>query len=151
MKAVIESIGRVGSRVELSGHELVFDQPASVPGGEDRGPSPLDVMSVSVAACAHYFAAAYLHARRLSPEGLRVEVSAEKERLPVPRISRLELKVRLPAGLDERHTAGVEKAIKSCPAYGTLVQAPTVAIFMESPPTSAADDATHGDHAKLAG
>src|SRR3569832_2447523 len=122
MKAVIESIGRVGSRVELSGPELVFDQPASVPGGEDRGPSPLDVMSVSVAACAHYFAAAYLHARRLSPEGLRVEISAEKERLPVPRISRLELMVQLPAGFEKQHTAGVEKAIKSCPAYGTHIQ-----------------------------
>src|SRR3569832_1732812 len=122
MKAVIESIGRVGSRVELSGHELVFDQPASVPGGEDRGPSPLDVMSVSVAACAHYFAAAFLHARRLSPEGLRVEVPALMERLSVSFISCLDLLVRLPAGFYERHTAGVEKAINSCPAYGTLVQ-----------------------------
>ena len=52
MKVVIESIGKVGSRARVGGHELVFDQPATVPGGEDRGPSPLDVMSVSVAACA---------------------------------------------------------------------------------------------------
>ena len=52
MKAVIESIGRVGSRARIGEHELVFDQPRSVPGGEDRGPSPLDVMVVSVAACA---------------------------------------------------------------------------------------------------
>ena len=56
MKAVIESIGRVGSRARVGEHELVFDQPRSVPGGEDRGPSPLDGMVVSVAACAHYFA-----------------------------------------------------------------------------------------------
>ena len=48
MKAVIESIGKVGSRARFAGHELVFDQPPNVPGGEDRGPSPLDVMSVSV-------------------------------------------------------------------------------------------------------
>jgi len=83
MKAVVESIGRVGSRASVGGHELVFDQPRTVPGGEDRGPSPLDVMSVAVAACAHYFAAAYLHGRGLSPAGLTVEVATEKERVPV--------------------------------------------------------------------
>ena len=50
MKASIESAGNVASRVRLGDHELVFDQPRSVPGGEDRGPSPLDLMAVSVAA-----------------------------------------------------------------------------------------------------
>lgn len=131
MKAVIESIGRVGSRVTLGRHELVFDQPVSVPGGEDRGPSPLDVMSAAVAACAHYFAAAYLHGRGLSPAGLTVEVTAEKERLPVARVGRLEMHVRLPAGLAERHVAGIERAIKACPAYGTLLHPPLIEIALE--------------------
>ena len=71
MKAIVETTGKVGSRVRLGNHELVFDQAATVPGGEDRGPSPLDVMSVSVAACAHYYAAAFLHGRGLPTEGLR--------------------------------------------------------------------------------
>jgi uncharacterized OsmC-like protein len=115
----------------VGGHALVFDQPATVPGGEDRGPSPLDVMSVSVAACAHYFAAAFLHARGLSPEGLSVEVSSEKERAPVSRIGRLELKVKVPPGLSDRHREGIERAIKSCPAYGTLLHSPSVAISIE--------------------
>lgn len=138
MKATIESIGRVGSRARIGGHELVFDQPAAVPGGEDRGPSPLDVMSVAVAACAHYFAAAYLHGRGLSPEGLAVEVTAEKERAPVSRIGRLEMRVRLPAGLPDRHVAGIERAIKSCPAYGTLLAPPVVEISLERPGVSLA-------------
>jgi uncharacterized OsmC-like protein len=132
MKAVIESIGKVGSRASIDGHELVFDQPPVVPGGEDRGPSPLDVMSVSIAACAHYFAAAYLHGRGLSPAGLAVELTTEKERVPVSRIGRLEMKVRLPAGLTDRQVAGIERAIKSCPAYGTLLHPPAVQISLES-------------------
>jgi uncharacterized OsmC-like protein len=133
MKAVIESIGKVGSCARIDGHELVFDQPATVPGGENRGPSPLDVMSVAVAACAHYFAAAYLHGRGLSPEGLAVEVTTEKERAPVSRIGRLEMRVRLPVGLTERQVAGIERAIKSCPAYGTLLHPPSVQISIASP------------------
>jgi uncharacterized OsmC-like protein len=133
MKIVVESIGKVGSRARIGKHELVFDQPESVPGGADRGPSPLDVMSVSVAACAHYYAAAYLHARGVSPEGLSVEVTAEKERTPAPRIGRLVLKINAPAGLPERHLAGIERAIKSCPAYGTLLHPPAVEISIEPP------------------
>jgi putative redox protein len=126
VKAVVESLGRVGSRARLGAHEMLFDQPAAVPGGEDRGPSPLDVMVVSVAACAHYFAAAYLHGRGFATEALSVEVDAEKERVPTSRVARLSLIVHLPAGLEDKHVAGVERAIKSCPAYGTLVHPPTV-------------------------
>jgi putative redox protein len=134
MKALVESIGRVGSRVRLGNHELVFDQPPTVAGGEDRGPSPLDVMVASVAGCAHYFAAAYLQARGLSTEGLAVEVESEKDRLPVSRLARLSMKVHLPAGLAERQIAGVERAIKSCPAHGTLLHPPSVEITIESQP-----------------
>lgn len=147
MKAVIESIGKVASRARVGGHDLIFDQPAAVPGGEDRGPSPLDVMYVSVAACAHYFAAAYLHGRDLSPEGLAVEVTAEKERVPVSRIGRLEMKVRLPAGLTERHVAGIERAIKSCPAYGTLLHPPSVEISIDGPGQTGTDQGPADDRA----
>jgi uncharacterized OsmC-like protein len=131
MKAIVESAGSVASRVRLGGHELTFDQPPAVRGGEDRGPSPLDVFVASVAACAHYFGAAYLTARGLDPSGLAVEVEAEKERLPMARIGRLSLKVRVPPGLDEPHLVGIVRAIKSCPAYGTLVQPPDVELTVD--------------------
>jgi uncharacterized OsmC-like protein len=137
MKALVESIGRVGGRARVGNHEVVFDQPATVPGGEDRGPSPLDLMAVSVAACAHYFAAAYLHGRGLPTEGLTVEVESEKARVPVSRLGRLSMKVHLPVGLDERQVAGIERAIKSCPAYGTLLHPPAVEITVQSEPDPA--------------
>jgi len=134
MKVMVESIGKVGSRAQVGNHEVVFDQPATVPGGADRGPSPLDVMAVSVAACAHYFAAAYLHGRGLPTDGLTVEVEGEKARVPVSRLGRLSMKVHLPAGLDERQVAGIERAIRSCPAYGTLLHPPSVEVTIESEP-----------------
>ena len=134
MKAVVESIGKVGSRARIGNHELVFDQPASVPGGEDRGASPLDVMMVSVAACAHYFASAFLYGRGLPTEKLTVEVDAEKERAPVSRIGRLAITVRVPPGLSEREIGAIERAIKACPAYGTLLRPPTVEVRVEGGP-----------------
>ena len=126
MKAVVQAAGNVASKVQLGAHELVFDQPRTVPGGDDRGPSPLDVLVLSVAACTHYYAAAFLHARGLPTDGLVVEVESEKDRAPVPRLGRVSLKVHLPPGLGEGLRAGVERAIKSCPAYGTLLHPPSV-------------------------
>ena len=132
MKAIVESIGKVGSRTRVGGHELVFDQPASVPGGEDRGPSPLDVMVVSVAACAHYYAAAYLHGRGLPTDGIDRRGGGDEGALPVSRIGSLTMKVRVPPGLDERQIAGIERAIKSCPAYGTLLHPPAVDVSVDA-------------------
>jgi len=131
MKLSIESAGGVKSRVTLGNHELIFDQPASVTGGEDRGPSPLDVMAATVGACAHYFAAAYLNARKVSIEGLRVEVEAEKVREPQPRFGRLAIRVVLPVGLAEQYRAQIERAVRNCPAYGTLVHPPQLELTFE--------------------
>ncbi len=126
MKAVIESAGGVASRARLGSHELFFDQPSPVPGGDDRGPSPLDVMAVAVGACAHYFAAAFLFARSVSPDGLRVEVEAEKVREPSPRFGKFSILVTLPAGVPEQYLPQIERVVRNCPAYGTLLHPPDV-------------------------
>ena len=137
MKALIQSAGGVASRVRIGEHELVFDQPAVVPGGEDRGASPLDVLVVSVGACAHYFAAAFLHARHLPTDGLRVEIDADKSRTPSPRVERLSIHVTLPATIPEHHLPSIERAIRSCPAYGTLVHPPDVKLTISQDPPAA--------------
>ena len=132
MKAVIQSAAKVGSRVRIGNHDLVFDQPMSVPGGEDRGPSPLDVLVVSVGACAHYYASAYLYGRHLPTADLTVEVESEKEQVPVPRLARLAIKVRVPPGLSAEQMAAIERVVKRCPAYGTLVRPPSIEITVEN-------------------
>lgn len=43
---------------------------------------------------------------------------------PGPRISRLTLKVCLPSGLSDLQLVTVQRAVKSCPAYRTLVRQP---------------------------
>jgi len=126
MKAIVESAGTVASRVRVGTHELVFDQPKEVSGGEDRGPSPLDVMAVAVGACAHYYAAAFLHVRKLPPDGLRVEIEAEKVRDPIARLGRISVHVVLPRIVPDRYVSAIERSVRACPAYGTLLHAPDV-------------------------
>lgn len=133
MNILIQSAGKVASRVTLGSHELVFDQPAAVPGGEDRGPSPLDVMAAAIGACAHYFAAAFLVARGSPVDALHVEVNAEKSRDPQPRLGKLSMRVVLPPGLPPSYLPRIEQAVRNCPAYGTLVHPPDLELtFVQS-------------------
>jgi uncharacterized OsmC-like protein len=131
MKAIVESAGGVASRVRIGAHEIVFDQPAAVAGGLDLGPSPLDMLVVSVGACAHYFAAAFLLGRGLPAVGVRVEVESSKERQPSPRIGKLAIRLVLPPEVPESYLPGIERAVRNCPAYGTLVHAPDVELYVE--------------------
>jgi uncharacterized OsmC-like protein len=132
MKALIESAGGVASRVRLGVHELIFDQPPEVPGGSLRGPSPLEVMAASVGACAHYFAAAFLFGRKLPTDGLRVEVEAEKVRDPSSRFGKMTLCVRLPPGVPDHYLPAIERAVRSCPAYGTLTRSPDLVLEIKA-------------------
>ena len=50
------------------------------------------------------------------------------------RIGRLAIRVKLPGDLSDKHVAGVERAIKSCPAYGTLLHPPSVEIALAAVP-----------------
>jgi putative redox protein len=131
VKVTVGSAGKVASTVRLDGHDLVFDQPANVPHGEGRGPSPLDVMLASVAGCAHYFASAYLMARGIATDAVRVEAEAEKSRQPVSRWSRVSIRVLLPPEVPQEMLPGVERAVRGCPAYGTLIHPPEVELTFE--------------------
>lgn len=141
MKVLIESLGAVASRARIGSHELVFDQPSSVPGGSDRGPSPLDAMAVSIAACAHYYAAAFLFARSLPSAGLEVVLEFEKSREPVPRIAKLAICVILPMGVPLKYCAALERAVRHCPAYGTLIHPPEVTLEFKPCPSNGASAA----------
>jgi len=131
MKFVIESSGGVASRVRLGQHELVFDQPDTVPFGRDRGPSPLDVLGAAVGACAHYFAAAYLQARHLPTEDLRVVVEADKAKDPSPRLGHISLRVKVPEGLTPEQLRAIERVVRNCPAYGTVVHGADVQLSID--------------------
>ena len=129
MNFTIESNGGVAARARVGNHTLVFDQ--APPYGADTGPSPLDIMAVSVGACAHYYAAAFLSARKLSTDGLRVSVEAEKAKEGRRRLSDITIRVELPAGLPPEMLPRVEAAVLSCPAWGTLQELPRTEMRIE--------------------
>ena len=59
-------------RVAVGGHQLTIDQPAAA-GGEDRGPTPLQLLVAGLVASTAHYAGSYLDRHGLSREGLLVE------------------------------------------------------------------------------
>mgnify|MGYP001610807857 CR=1 FL=1 len=130
MEFTIESAGGVASRTNIGGHELRFDQPVEY-GGQNLGPSPLDVMAASVGACAHYYAAAFLTARRLPTEGIVVKVHAEKAKEGRRRIGSIQIQVTVPSDVPEAMLPRIEAAVLTCPAWGTLQSLPESTLTVE--------------------
>jgi len=116
-----------GKRFEslIGDHRIVTDQPASE-GGTGAGPTPPELLLVSLGACAGHYAAEYLRARSLPGAGLHVYVAAEKGEHPA-RLTSFRIEVDVP-GLEEKHRQGVLRAVKACLIHNTLTKAPAIAV-----------------------
>jgi len=120
-----------GSKFEAAarGHCVICDQPRGN-GGTDTGMSPPEFLLASLGTCAGYYAAQYLNARGLPAGDLQVRVSAEKASQPA-RLDSFEIDVTS-AGLDERHQAGVLRAVKTCLIHNTLLGSPGIHVSVTS-------------------
>jgi uncharacterized OsmC-like protein len=115
--------------IAARGHRVICDQPADN-GGSDAGMSPPEFLLASLAACAAYYAAQYLKARQLPAQGLKVRVNAEKAMGPA-RLASFRVEVTAPE-LDDRHQAGILRAVKSCLIHNTLLSGPRIEIALQS-------------------
>ena len=108
---------------------MICDQPRDN-GASDDGMSPPEFLLASLATCGAYYATQYLKTRGLSAVELEVGVSAEKALHPA-RLSSFRIEVTVP-GLDERHQAGILRAVKACLIHNTLLGKPTIEIGVNS-------------------
>lgn len=105
------------------GHVVVSDQPHDN-GGDDAGMTPLELFLASLGSCVGFYAMKYCEARKLSHEGLMVEVSAQKTKDSPIRLDDIDIHLTLPQELEARHLKGLERAADSCIIHNTLLQPP---------------------------
>src|SRR5579864_4985135 len=115
--------------VASRGHRVICDQPIDN-GGSDAGMSPPEFLLASLAACAAYYAAQYLKTRGLPTEDLGVRVTAEKALKPA-RLASFRIEVTGGA-LEERHQAGILRAVKACLIHNTLLGEPSIEIALNA-------------------
>ncbi|MGA2184856.1 MAG: OsmC family protein [Bryobacteraceae bacterium] len=123
MEVVIQHLGKVKFEARARGHRLICDQSADN-GGSDSGMTPPELLLSALGTCAGFYAAQYLATRSLSAEGLEVRVTAEKALQPA-RLGSFRIEVTVP-GLDAKHEAGVDRAVKACLIHNTLLHTPEI-------------------------
>jgi putative redox protein len=115
--------------VAARGHRVICDQPIDN-GGSDKGMSPPEFLLASLATCAAYYATHYLKTLGLPASDLDVRVSAEKALQPA-RLSSFYIEVTAP-GLDDRHQAGMLRAVKACLIHNTLLGGPSIEVAVNA-------------------
>ncbi|MHC4599040.1 MAG: OsmC family protein [Planctomycetota bacterium] len=114
-----------GKKVEAAwkAHRILTDQPVKE-GGEGLAPAPFDLFLASIGTCGAYYVLAFCQTRKLSTDGIRVTLTLEKE--PKKKmISRVELRIHLPADFPEKYRDAVVKAALHC-AVAKHLDAPPV-------------------------
>jgi uncharacterized OsmC-like protein len=129
MEVSVHYLGETKFEVAARGHRVICDQPIDN-GGADEGMSPPEFLLASLATCAGYYAAQYLKTRGLPAEDLKVRVTAQKAAQPARLVS-FEIEVTA-IGLDERHQAGILRAVKACLIHNTLLGGPSIGITINA-------------------
>ncbi len=103
--------------VELREHRLVVDEPQEQ-GGEDKGPTPQELLAASLAACTAITLEMY--ARRKDWDLGDVEVQCDYEQADKDKPTLFKLALRLPSGLAPEQVERLESIASKCPVHRTL-------------------------------
>jgi putative redox protein len=118
--------GGVRFTADIRGHTITVDQPLQA-GGQDAGPTPLELVPAALGTCVALFVQQFLATRSLDATGLEVQVSAAGAANP-HRIGRFEVSVAVPKGIPEQYRNAVRRAAESCTVHHTLTHTPEIVV-----------------------
>jgi putative redox protein len=142
MEVNVLHIGAVQFEITARGHKIISDQPAES-GGFDEGMTPPEFLLASLGSCAAYYAVDYLKRSKLTVEGTKVKVTAEKLKGITPgvpytgaRLGNFVVEVEVPRELTEEQRKGVEDAVHRCLVHNTLLTPPKIELEIKSSVTA---------------
>lgn len=106
-------------------HVIRVDQPYRA-GGEDAGPTPVELFVASLAACAGHYGHRYLAKQGLRGEGLEIRAKYMMSMGRPARVTRIRMEVQCPTGLSPAHLDGLMKAIEGCTVHNSLHRPPAI-------------------------
>ncbi|MEU5439879.1 OsmC family protein [Streptomyces griseofuscus] len=120
-------LGGCAFKVGVRGHALVIDQPVEA-GGGDRGPTPVEVLVVSLASCVAYYAGRFLERHHIDRQRLRVSADFTMADDRPARVAAVRMRIFLPEGLSEAMLQALRAVVDHCTVHSTLRQPPQVTI-----------------------
>jgi putative redox protein len=115
--------------IQVRGHRVTVDQPIDE-GGQDDGPTPVELLGSGLAACVALYVERFLNARGYPADGMRIEVMQHAAANP-PRIGDFAVRVVLPMQLPSAYGELIERTVATCPAYNTFVNAARIGVTVE--------------------
>ena len=112
-------------KVQVRGHELTCDL-SEKEGGQDKGPSPVELMAGSLGACIAMMVQSYCQRHGYDGD---VGVSLTLELADDPkRVGGIIVDVELPEGIPEERMDAIRRIAERCPVHETLRNPPRVDI-----------------------
>ena len=93
--------------------------------------TPPELLLASLGSCAGFYAVMYLKKHKLSTEGTRVHVSAEKAKAPA-RMEDFRITVEVPAEFGDGDRRGIEEAVHHCLIHNTSLNPPKISVDVQS-------------------
>ena len=119
--------GGVQVNAQFNGFEVATDQPARN-GGENSAPSPFDFFLASLGTCAGFFALRFCQQRELSTEGLRLQLTTERN-AESKRLDRVEITMQLPHDFPEKYRSAIIRATDQCAVKKALLDPPEIELI----------------------
>ena len=124
--------GGFASSINVRGHKVMADVPTQM-GGQDRGPTPVDLLAGSLGTCVAFYVSRWCAEANLPHDGFEVEVEYEldMETHCVPVIG---VKITMPSDFPEARRAALMKVAEHCTVHNTLCRLPQITMdFAKSP------------------
>ena len=117
MKATVTRAGTLRQTVKIRDHQLTVDEPLDQ-GGEDTGPSPLELLAASLASCTAITMEMYAQRKGWDVGGVEVTCDYTPAERGCP--TRFNLVMRFPEGLGEDQVERLRIIAAKCPVHRTL-------------------------------
>jgi len=117
MKATATRAGTFRQSVKIRDHQFIVDEPAER-GGDDAGPSPLELLAASLASCTAITMEMY--AQRKGWDVGEVEVTCDYTPAERGCPTRFNLIMRFPESLDDEMVERLRVIAAKCPVHRTL-------------------------------
>jgi putative redox protein len=117
MKATARRTGNYTHRVDMDGHDVVVDEPVK-DGGDDKGPSPQDLLAASLASCTAITIEMY--ANKKSWDIGQIAVDCEYEQAERGSPTEFKLTLWLPENLSDEQVERLNAIGAKCPVHRAL-------------------------------
>lgn len=113
---------------DVRGMQIVVDQPVES-GGTNEGPTPPELLVVSLTTCVGVYAVMYMQRAGLDTAGIKITADYNKVTQPT-RIGSITVKLEAPSISDE-HKDKFMKFVNNCMVHNTLHHCPEISIDLE--------------------